>query len=66
MNNLTLGIIKPNAVRTGNHGKMVDRIVADGFKIRGMKLIHQKRKQAEGFYAVQAGARVVRSRYGRR
>jgi len=55
MSNLTFGIIKPDAVRAGNQGKIIDRIVAGGFKIRGMKLIHQTRKQAEGFYAVHAG-----------
>ena len=55
MSNLTFGIIKPDAVRAGNHGKIVDRILGAGFKVRGMKLIHQTRKQAEGFYAVHAG-----------
>ena len=55
MNNLTFGIIKPDAVRAGNQGKIIDRILNGGFKIRGMKLIHQTRKQAEGFYAVHAG-----------
>jgi len=55
MSNLTFGIIKPDAVRAGNHGKIVDRILGAGFKIRGMKLIHQTRKQAEGFYEVHRG-----------
>jgi nucleoside-diphosphate kinase len=55
MNNLTFGIIKPDAVRAGDHGKIIDRILGAGFKIRGMKLIHQTRKQAEGFYEVHAG-----------
>jgi nucleoside-diphosphate kinase len=55
MSNLTFGIIKPDAVRAGNHGKIIERILAAGFKIRGMKLIHQTRKQAEGFYAVHSG-----------
>lgn len=55
MSNLTFGIIKPDAVRAGNQGKIIDRILADGFKIRGMKLIHQTKKEAEGFYAVHAG-----------
>jgi len=55
MNNLTFGIIKPDAVRAGNYGKIIDRILAGGFKIRGMKLIHQTRSQAEGFYAVHSG-----------
>jgi nucleoside-diphosphate kinase len=52
MSNLTFGIIKPDAVKKGHAGKIIDRILADGFKIRGMKLIHQSRGQAEGFYAV--------------
>jgi nucleoside-diphosphate kinase len=52
MNNLTFGIIKPDAVRAGNQGKIIDRILTAGFKIRGMKLIHQSIGQAEGFYAV--------------
>ncbi len=55
MNNLTFGIIKPDAVRAGNSGKIIDRILRGGFQIRGMKLIHQTKKQAEGFYAVHAG-----------
>ncbi len=54
MSTLTFGIIKPDAVRAGNHGKIIDRILAAGFRIRGMKLIHQTRQQAEGFYAVHA------------
>ncbi len=52
MGNLTLAIIKPDAVRAGNTGKIVDRIVAGGFRIRAMKLLHLTRPQAEGFYAV--------------
>lgn len=52
MNNLTFGIIKPDAVKKGHTGKIIDRILENGFKIRGMKLIHQSTPQAEGFYAV--------------
>jgi nucleoside-diphosphate kinase len=54
-NNLTFGIVKPDAVRVGNQGKIIDRILAGGFKIRGMKLIRQTRQQAEGFYEVHRG-----------
>ncbi len=54
MSNLTFGIIKPDAVAKGHTGKIIDKILADGFQIRGMKLIHQSRAQAEGFYAVHA------------
>ena len=52
MSNLTFGIIKPDAVSKGHAGKIIDRILSNGFKIRGMKLIHQSIKQAEGFYDV--------------
>jgi len=54
MSNLTFGIIKPDAVKKGHSGKIIDKILSSGFKIRGMKLIHQSIKQAEGFYAVHA------------
>ena len=53
--NLTFAIIKPDAVAAGNTGKIVDRITNGGFRIRAMKLIHQTRKQAEGFYEVHRG-----------
>ncbi len=55
MSTLTFGIIKPDAVRSGKQGQIISRILGAGFAIRGMKLIHQTRKQAEGFYAVHAG-----------
>ena len=54
MSNLTFGIIKPDAVAKGYTGKIVDRILSNGFQIRGMKLIHQTKKNSEGFYAVHA------------
>jgi nucleoside-diphosphate kinase len=54
MSNLTFGIIKPDAVAKGHTGKIIDRIISAGFQIRGMKLIHQTKKNAEGFYAVHA------------
>ena len=50
--NLTFGIIKPDAVRNGRAGSIIQRITDGGFKLRGMKLIHMTRKEAEGFYAV--------------
>jgi nucleoside-diphosphate kinase len=52
MSNQTFGIIKPDAVAAGHTGSIIQRILADGFKIRGLKLIHMSRPQAEGFYAV--------------
>lgn len=52
MSNLTFGIVKPDAVKAGHTGAIIQRILDDGFKIRGLKLIHMTRRQAEGFYAV--------------
>ena len=53
--NLTFGIIKPDAVRAGNTGKIIDRIISDGFRLRALKLIHMTLEEAEGFYAVHRG-----------
>ena len=52
MTSLTFGIIKPDAVRAGNTGSIIQRILDSGFKIRALKLIHMTRREAEGFYAV--------------
>jgi len=54
MSNLTFGIIKPDAVKNGDSGKIIDRVLANGFNILGMKLIQLTKGQAEGFYAVHA------------
>ena len=54
MSNLTFGIIKPDAVAKGHTGKIIDKILSSGFQIRGMKLIHQSKRQSEGFYAVHS------------
>ena len=52
MSNRTFGIIKPDALRGGKAGAIIQRILDNGFQIRGLKLIHMSRKEAEGFYAV--------------
>jgi nucleoside-diphosphate kinase len=52
MSNLTFGIIKPDAVSAGHTGAIINRILEGDFKIRGLKLIHMTRREAEGFYAV--------------
>ena len=53
--NLTFGIIKPDAVRSGKTGAIIQRVIDGGFRLRGMKLIHMTREEAEGFYAVHRG-----------
>jgi nucleoside-diphosphate kinase len=50
--NLTFGIIKPDAVRAGKTGAVLQKIIDGGFRVRAMKLIHLTRGEAEGFYAV--------------
>ena len=50
--NLTFGIIKPDAVRAGKTGAILQRITDAGFRLRAMKLIHMTKPEAEGFYAV--------------
>ena len=48
----TLAIIKPDAYKDGKTGKIIDRIISEGFNIKEMKQIYMSRKQAEGFYEV--------------
>ncbi|HVF51945.1 MAG TPA: nucleoside-diphosphate kinase [Pyrinomonadaceae bacterium] len=49
---LTFAIIKPDAVRGGKMGSILQRITDGGFRVRALKLIHMTREQSEGFYAV--------------
>jgi nucleoside-diphosphate kinase len=49
---MTFAIIKPDAVRAGNIGNIIQRITDNGFKIRAMKMLHMTKPVAEGFYAV--------------
>jgi nucleoside-diphosphate kinase len=48
----TFAIIKPDAVRAGSMGKILARIEAEGFAVRGARLIHMSKAEAEGFYHV--------------
>ena len=52
MNNITFAIIKPDAVKNRNTGKIYDRIISTGFEIKSAKLVRMTLSQAEGFYAV--------------
>jgi nucleoside-diphosphate kinase len=49
---LTLAIIKPDAVASRHTGKILQRIEETEFQIRAMRLRRLTRKEAEGFYAV--------------
>jgi nucleoside-diphosphate kinase len=48
----TFAIIKPDAVEGRLAGKILSRIEDAGFTIRGMRMQHLTKKEAEGFYAV--------------
>ena len=48
----TFAIIKPDAVESGHTGGIIRMIEDAGFRIRGMKLQHLTRRQAEAFYLV--------------
>jgi nucleoside-diphosphate kinase len=52
MSERTLAIIKPDAVKARNAGRIIQRIEEAGFTIRAMRLVNLSQKEAEGFYAV--------------
>ena len=55
MSNRTFAIIKPDAIKIGNAGKIYDRIISEGFNVLGAKLIKMSLLQAQGFYGVHKG-----------
>ena len=48
----TFTILKPDSVKAGNAGLIIDRLIKEGFRICAMKMVHLTRTQAEGFYYV--------------
>jgi nucleoside-diphosphate kinase len=48
----TFAIIKPDAVERRLVGTILGRIEAAGFTVRGLRMHHLTKKEAEGFYAV--------------
>ncbi|HWB63701.1 MAG TPA: nucleoside-diphosphate kinase [Chitinophagales bacterium] len=49
---ITLTMIKPDAVAAGHTGKILDMIIEAGFKIQAMKLTRLSKEKAEEFYAI--------------
>jgi len=47
-----LVIIKPDAFEKGATGKIIDRFLEEGFKLRALKMFKFTKEQAEGFYHV--------------
>jgi len=52
LNNKTLAIIKPDAVRDNKIGEIIAMITQAGFKIKAMKMVKLTRQSAEGFYEI--------------
>ena len=55
MSNRTFAIIKPDAVKNGHTGKILDKIIVAGFKILGAKIIKMSLIQTRGFYDIHKG-----------
>lgn len=51
----TFAIIKPDAFKAGNAGKILARIYAEDFKVVGLKKLFLSKLEAEGFYDVHKG-----------
>ena len=54
MGNRTFAMIKPDAMKNGYAGKILDRIISAKFNILGAKIIRMSKKQAEGFYSIHS------------
>ena len=49
---ITFTIIKPQAVKNGHIGPILNKISEGGFKIAALKMLHLTRSEAETFYEV--------------
>ena len=54
MTNRTFTMIKPDAVKAGNIGNILQMINAAGFRIISMKYLQLSKQQAEKFYEIHA------------
>ncbi|MGZ5243300.1 MAG: nucleoside-diphosphate kinase [Bacteroidia bacterium] len=52
MSNITLTIIKPDAVKDGNIGAILEQIEKAGFRIKALRMKHLSKLEAGAFYAV--------------
>lgn len=52
MSNITLTIIKPDAVQDGNIGAILEQIEKAGFRIKALRMKHLSKQEASAFYAV--------------
>ena len=52
MSNRTFTMIKPDAMKNGHAGAIIDRIIKEGFKIVALKMTRLSETKAGEFYAV--------------
>lgn len=52
MSNRTFTMIKPDAMKKGHAGAIIDRIIKEGFKIISLKLTKLSAEKAGEFYAI--------------
>lgn len=55
MSNITFTMIKPDAVKAGNIGAILQQITDAGFAIKAMKFTQLSQEEAKKFYEVHAG-----------
>ena len=54
MSERTFSIIKPDAVKAGKAGAILQMLETAGFKLVALRLLHLSKREAEGFYHVHA------------
>lgn len=54
MSNRTFTMIKPDAMKNGHAGAIIDRIIKEGYKIIALKLTKLTEEKAGEFYAVHS------------
>jgi nucleoside-diphosphate kinase len=52
MSNQTFTMIKPDAMKNGHAGAIIDRIIKEGFRIIAMKMTRLSKEKAGDFYAI--------------
>lgn len=52
MSNRTFTMIKPDAMKNGHAGAILDRIIKEGFRLVALKMTHLTPEKAGEFYAV--------------
>ena len=54
MKNITFTMLKPDSVSKGNIGKIIDKIIQDGFEIIAMKYTRLSTEDASKFYSIHS------------